>query len=1067
MQPMVSSTAADTRLLSASYTAGPGPNDRANMKIVAALVATACVAATTYWVSLPADAATDAFALTSSSSSSVAMRASRQSPKKAAKSITGIVGAAAAGPARAADTPDFSDFFSSDIEYKTDRADMGKLKKDGVDPFQEFLKGKQPDQPVELKPKVELKIDENDPFASFAKKPAPKVEAPKADVFKAAKPEPKVDVPKPEAEPKADADPFAMFKKAPQAEAPKAPEVQAPKVQAEAPKPEVKAPEVQAEKVAEVVKKKTPKFEIPKPAEVPKPEPPKEAPAKPEDLFADFLKKDAEPEKVTEGSQKVVELTKKKIEVDESDPFALFKKAPAAEKPPVKVPEVKAPEVKAPEVKVPEPKAPDADPFAAFKKGPEVKPPVAEKVPEVVKKTPKFEVPKPAEVPKPEIPKEAPPKPEDLFADFLKKDIEPEKISDASKTVAGLKKVPVDQADPFAALKSAAPEAAKVAPKVPAPKVPEGLPKVEDLPPAPKGFDFHVITDLLSPTNLAISLVALGGAAIAALLMRGTPSKRKDAKAAVLATIEGTNKGFNVSDDEEVAIESAVKALEKLNPTKDPLDSTLIDGRWEVLYSRNPILMGKGGASKPKATFVTIDVDDGLLKIEQVVSPLPFVTYTDTTTTLLDAETSSQATLMKGNPRTVKLMKEAKSVRGTMRGARGAATEAGASVPISAAGSIIRITYLDDTWRVSRGDEGEISIFRREGAEEEEVPVQEPEEEDIEQPAVSTRGYAPPSYGAVDEEEVEEVVKPKWTPPSFGRSQADDEAEDAEEGAPAFAAPKFSLPSFGAPKPAEVEEEEEEEEAYVPAEEEAEDEAEAAAPAFTNPLSSFKLPEMPAMPELPDFQGIVDKIQKGPEGLKELATGTSAPKKPSDPVSYAADAKDALLSAVADTDRGADVTEAQAMEIGAAIETLEGLNPTPAPLASPLISGKWELLYTTSESILGKDKPEPLRPKGPIYQYIDTAALRANNEQTVMPIDDAPFLKWKTTVSANLELESDSVVAVQFEKFGIGPIKVDAPASANAKLETTYLDETLRISRGSKGNVFVLKMVDRTETQPN
>ena len=66
--------------------------------------------------------------------------------------------------------------------------------------------------------------------------------------------------------------------------------------------------------------------------------------------------------------------------------------------------------------------------------------------------------------------------------------------------------------------------------------------------------------------------------------------------------------------------------------------------------------------------------------------------------------------------------------------------------------------------------------------------------------------------------------------------------------------------------------------------------------------------------------------------------------------------------------------------------------------------------------------------QGPIYQYIDTAALRANNEQTVMPIDDAPFLKWKTTVSANLELESDSVVAVQFEKFGIG-VLLPAPFS--------------------------------------
>ena len=33
-------------------------------------------------------------------------------------------------------------------------------------------------------------------------------------------------------------------------------------------------------------------------------------------------------------------------------------------------------------------------------------------------------------------------------------------------------------------------------------------------------------------------------------------------------------------------------------------------------------------------------------------------------------------------------------------------------------------------------------------------------------------------------------------------------------------------------------------------------------------------------------------------------------------------------------------------------------------------TGKWELLYTTSQSILGTSRPPFLRPIGPIFQYI-------------------------------------------------------------------------------------------------
>lgn len=51
-------------------------------------------------------------------------------------------------------------------------------------------------------------------------------------------------------------------------------------------------------------------------------------------------------------------------------------------------------------------------------------------------------------------------------------------------------------------------------------------------------------------------------------------------------------------------------------------------------------------------------------------------------------------------------------------------------------------------------------------------------------------------------------------------------------------------------------------------------------------------------------------------------------------------------------------------------QQLERINPTKKVLASPLLSAKWELKYTTSASILGTNKPPFLRPQGPIYQTI-------------------------------------------------------------------------------------------------
>lgn len=60
---------------------------------------------------------------------------------------------------------------------------------------------------------------------------------------------------------------------------------------------------------------------------------------------------------------------------------------------------------------------------------------------------------------------------------------------------------------------------------------------------------------------------------------------------------------------------------------------------------------------------------------------------------------------------------------------------------------------------------------------------------------------------------------------------------------------------------------------------------------------------------------------------------------------------------------------------------------------------------------------------------------------------------------------SDSKVAVQFKTFKIlNLLPITAPPSARGELAVTFLDDTLRISRGDKGNLFVLSQSDPDAT---
>eukprot|EP00798_Chlamydomonas_sp_ICE-L_P002362 gene2362-8670_t len=155
-----------------------------------------------------------------------------------------------------------------------------------------------------------------------------------------------------------------------------------------------------------------------------------------------------------------------------------------------------------------------------------------------------------------------------------------------------------------------------------------------------------------------------------------------------------------------------------------------------------------------------------------------------------------------------------------------------------------------------------------------------------------------------------------------------------------------------------------------------------------------------------------------------------------------AQAKADLLALIGPLKRGVTATEEDKAAVDKAASVLEKLNPNKKTLSSPLMNGSWELLYTTSATIIGKDKLPPFRPWGKIFQILDAETLTARNQET------APFFN---SVNAELSPMSASEVAVQFKQFKIlGLITVTAPESAKGTLDITYLDEDLRLWQSSE-----------------
>jgi hypothetical protein len=189
-------------------------------------------------------------------------------------------------------------------------------------------------------------------------------------------------------------------------------------------------------------------------------------------------------------------------------------------------------------------------------------------------------------------------------------------------------------------------------------------------------------------------------------------------------------------------------------------------------------------------------------------------------------------------------------------------------------------------------------------------------------------------------------------------------------------------------------------------------------------------------------------------------------------------AKIDLLSILISKNRGLAASDSEKQSIDALITRTEAVNPTSNPVECPdLLNGDWRLIYTSSSSLLNLGRI-PWAQLGNIYQSIriDTSSI-----YNIAEINSWPYLSSLVSVVAKFSPVNAQRVQVNFERSIAGLQKmlnyqsptawidrlnsgknlpaIDFPinsTNSDSWLDTTYLDQTMRISRGNQGSVFVL-----------
>ncbi|KAK7247538.1 hypothetical protein RIF29_42422 [Crotalaria pallida] len=182
--------------------------------------------------------------------------------------------------------------------------------------------------------------------------------------------------------------------------------------------------------------------------------------------------------------------------------------------------------------------------------------------------------------------------------------------------------------------------------------------------------------------------------------------------------------------------------------------------------------------------------------------------------------------------------------------------------------------------------------------------------------------------------------------------------------------------------------------------------------------------------------------------------------------------KSELYQALEGINRGIfGIPSAKKNEIESLVKQLESQNPTPDPtLELERVAGCWRLVYSTI-SILGSKRTKlGLRDfisLDEFFQNIDIAKSKAVNI-IKFSARGLNLLSGQLSIEASFKIASTTRVDINFENSTITPDQLMNVFRKNYDLllgifnpegwlEITYVDDSMRIGRDDKGNIFVLE----------
>lgn len=130
------------------------------------------------------------------------------------------------------------------------------------------------------------------------------------------------------------------------------------------------------------------------------------------------------------------------------------------------------------------------------------------------------------------------------------------------------------------------------------------------------------------------------------------------------------------------------------------------------------------------------------------------------------------------------------------------------------------------------------------------------------------------------------------------------------------------------------------------------------------------------------------------------------------------------------------------------IQLLEQQNPTSKPAKSPLVNGTWRLVWSQQS-----ENASPLQKFGTRqsnnFQIIDAEAGTLEN------CVDLGFGKLRAQASCAALSDTRTDVNISGGGVYVGALKLPLPVKGTGYVDWLYLDDELRVTRGSKGSLFI------------